>query len=941
MSRAGAHVRPVPSPLPLGAAALVLAAVGVVATPAAAAPAAAAPAAAAAAPRPAGPAARAVTDPAQYVNAFVGTAPGGEDFGHGGGAGNTYPGAQAPFGMIQWSPDTVLHQHGGYTYADNRIRGFSLTHLSGPGCSDFGNIPFMPVTGSGPVASSTFSHANESASPGSYGVTFDNGIRSELTTTQRSGMARFTYPGSRGALAVDAAKAFNAASGSIIIGTNTLTGYTDGGGFCGAGNRYRIHFHVIFDRSFSSAGVVAADGRVDTSRRTVTGRGAGVGARSYKTARSQAGSGTRKAPTALRHVVDAKAAAQVFLSFDTSTNRTVTARVGISFTSENGARANLSTEQGTRSFDAVRNGTRAAWNEMLGRIAVSGGTTDHLRLLYTNLYHSLLYPSVFSDVDGRYMGFDNQAHTVRAGHTQYATFSGWDIYRSQVQLIALVAPGEAADIAQSAVDQARYGGYYDRWTVANDGTGVMVGDPLSVIVSSIHAFGATDFDARDGLDRMIAGSRDNRQRPAHTEYERYGYIPAGWGVWGATATTLEYYSADIAVAQLAGRLGDGATRDAFLRRANGWRKLFNPANGYIQPRHADGAWPPFSPTQENDYVEGNGIQYHWMIPFNYRGLFDAMGGNAASVSRLDAFFTQLNGGPHRPYAYLGNEPTLNTPWAYAYAGAPHRTQDVVRRALTTIFKTTPDGLVGNDDLGAMSSWAVWAAIGMYPEVPGRSELVLASPLFPEVTITRGPGGPQIRVTAPGASVANKYVQSLEVNGSASSRPWLSEEFVARGGTLAFTLGSSPNTSWGSAPEDAPPSFDDGAPPPRETGEIVGINGWCVDVYHSGTANGTAVQTWGCNGTGAQRWTVGGDGSLSALGKCLDVDHSGTADGTLVQVWECNGTGAQVWQARADGTLRNPNSAKCLDTSGGSSAEGARLVIWTCDGRASQVWRLPT
>lgn len=199
---------------------------------------------------------RAITDPAQYVNPFVGTKPGGPDFGHGGGAGNTFPGADAPFGMVQWSPDTVTHQHGGYHYDDNRIRGFSLTHLSGPGCSDFGNIPFMPVLGSAPVGHSTFSHANESASPGYYSVAFDNGLRTELTTTARSGMARFTYPaGQQASLSVDAAKAFNAASGSVTVGTDTMSGYTDSGGFCGAGNRYRLYFHAAFDRPFTTAGV--------------------------------------------------------------------------------------------------------------------------------------------------------------------------------------------------------------------------------------------------------------------------------------------------------------------------------------------------------------------------------------------------------------------------------------------------------------------------------------------------------------------------------------------------------------------------------------------------------------------------------------------------------------------------------------------------------------
>jgi predicted alpha-1,2-mannosidase len=362
------------------------------------------------------------------------------------------------------------------------------------------------------------------------------------------------------------------------------------------------------------------------------------------------------------------------------------------------------------------------------------------------------------------------------------------VYRSQTQLIALLAPAEAADIAQSAINQAAQGGFFDRWTVANGGTGVMNGDPLPVIVSSMYAFGAKNFDAADGLRRAVAGSHDIRERPGYAQYDAYGYVPTGLpDVWGSASTTLEYVTADFAVSQLAQRLGDTTNHELYLRRAQNWRNLFESGNRYLQPRNTDATFPGFSPTQQNEYVEGNAEHYTWMVPHNYRGLFDAMGGNAAVLPRLDAFFTELNAGPDKPYAYLGNEPTLNTPWAYAYAGAPYRTQDVVRRALTTIYKATPDGYVGNDDLGEMASWAVWAALGMYPQAPGRAELVLASPQFPAITISRG-NGVTIDVTAPGASDSVKYVQSLAVNGAASNRAWLTESFVNTGGTLAFTHG---------------------------------------------------------------------------------------------------------------------------------------------------------
>jgi hypothetical protein len=327
-----------------------------------------------------------------------------------------------------------------------------------------------------------------------------------------------------------------------------------------------------------------------------------------------------------------------------------------------------------------------------------------------------------------------------------------------------------------------------------------------------------------------------------------------------------------------------------------------------------------------------------MVPYNYRGLFDAMGGNAAVLPRLDTFFTELNAGASKPYAYLGNEPSLEVPWAYAYAGAPYKTADVVRRALTSIFKATPDGYVGNDDLGQMSSWAVWAALGMYPEAPGRAELILASPQFPAITITRS-NGAVINVTAPNASDTVKYVHSLTVNGATSNRAWLPESFVAAGGTLAFTLSSTPNTAWASAPADAPPSFEVGPFPPR-TGTIIGLADKCVDVNQGSTANDTKIQIWDCNGSAAQTWTLASDGSLRAVGKCMDVDRSGRANGTKIHLWDCNGTGAQQWWPRPGGALINPPSGKCLDVPNSNTTNGTQLQIYTCNGTGAQTWRLP-
>jgi hypothetical protein len=357
---------------------------------------------------------------------------------------------------------------------------------------------------------------------------------------------------------------------------------------------------------------------------------------------------------------------------------------------------------------------------------------------------------------------------------------------------------------------AEQGGSWDRWTVANGYTGVMVGDPYHVMVASAYAFGAKDFDARKALLLMLRGATQPTQgyeeRPGLTEYLELGYVPVGVrDVWGAPATTLEYTTADFAIADLARRLGDGATWRAFMARAQYWQNIFNPATGYTQARNGDGSYvEPFTPGSPDNWVEGNAAQYTWMVPHNVRGLVNAMGGDAKARDRLDAFFTKLNAGPDEPYAFLGNEPIMHSLWLYNWTGAPARTAAVTRRAVTELFGPGPDGLMGNDDLGQMSSWYVWAALGMYPVIPGRAELVVNSPLFDQVTITR-PNGAPIVIKASGSGT---YVSDLKLNGRAQTRTWLPESLVANGGTVEFGLSATP-TAWGTGPADAPPSFRDG------------------------------------------------------------------------------------------------------------------------------------
>jgi predicted alpha-1,2-mannosidase len=762
-------------------------------------------------------------DVAQYVNPLIGTT-----------NGETWPGADVPFGMVQWSPETTAGNQtrapapGGYAYVNTKVRGFSLTHMSGTGCAGgYGDIPFFPFPGdvttspsadaTDSIYASTFSHGNEHATPGYYDVTLDSGARAELTVTTRSGSGRFTYPGGKPETMLFRTSSSEVgsedASVTIDAATQTVAGWVKSGNFCGyiygtAGNvdrrsYYTLYFHAEFDHAFSSFGTWQ-DATVNAGQ-TSGGGGTTYGADGYPPAGKGSGG---------------------WVTF-AADGQPVNVRVGISFVSEANAKANLDAENppGT-AFDDVRQKAYAAWNEKLDRIDVSGGTPDQLTVFYTALYHALMHPNVFSDVTGDYAGMANQAtEQLSPGqNAEYANFSLWDVYRGQLQLVTLIDPSIGSDMAQSLLDQAtRNGGVWDRWTHASGATHVMTGDPGHIAVPTIYAFGGTAFDAQGALGSMVhaattvtaADDSSNGwnvmvigERPSLDQYLALHYVPSDGHAWGGAGETLEDVSADFAIAQLAGRLGDVADHDAFLARSGYWKNVFN--QGYIQDRTAAGAWVgPFTPDTQQGFAEATSAQYTWMIPFDPQGLFDAMGGTAAAQTRLDDFFrpggkwTLTNaGGTH---AEMNNEPSIATPYLYDFAGQPWKTQETVHEVVSTLWKNLPSGIPGQDDLGAMSAWLVWSAMGLYPQYPGRAELLLTTPMFPGVTVRRT-NGVTIAVTAPGADSGATYVDSLSVDGAPSTKAWLPESFALQGGTLDYVLATQANTTWGTDPGDTPPSF---------------------------------------------------------------------------------------------------------------------------------------
>lgn len=763
-------------------------------------------------------------DLAAEVNLFIGTT----------NAGNVYPGPTVPFGMVAFSPEMTalpgkrfpIAAPGGYEWRSNGVRGFSLTHVNGTGCTGAsGDIPLMPVTlpvelspssaDAGVRYTSLLDHARESASPGAYTLTLDNGVAVSLAATARTAVGQFQFPADKPAnLLFRTSDSEVGSSDSTIVldpATRTVRGSVTSGNFCGylAEDRresyYTLHFVAEFDQPFEVGGTWRDDSVQAGAREG--GGGTTYGSKGHPPAGKGAGG---------------------WISFDARRTPQVTARIGISYVDEAGARANLRREspQGT-TVAATQAATRAKWNELLGQVRVQGGTPDERTVFYTALYHAMLAPNLHSDGDGRYRGMDGKVHALaKRQQAQYANYSGWDVYRSQLQLLTLLQPQVGSDVAQSLLNQAdQNGGVWDRWTHITGATGVMNGDPSPPSVAAIHAFGGRSFDLQRAYASLkkaatvpTARDLDKRgcpvlcvgQRPGLDQWLALKYMPEGAPGWGSAADTLEMVSADFGLSELALAAGDAQGAKQFRERSGWWRNLYNPKataqQGYIQPRNADGSWPAFDPAADEGFVEGSGAQYLWMVPFDPASLFEALGGREASIARLDAFFRKPDGawavtksGPL--HAELDNEPSIAAPWLYNFLGQPWKTQETVRQAMRQIWTNTPEGMPGNDDLGQMSSWYVWSALGLYPVYPGRADLVIGSPLFTEAVITRP--GAKIVVRARGAAMDAPYVQSLQVDGKASTASWLPASFVQRGGTLDFELGSTRNEQWGA--QDIPPS----------------------------------------------------------------------------------------------------------------------------------------
>ncbi|MDX8048772.1 GH92 family glycosyl hydrolase [Lentzea sp. BCCO 10_0798] len=750
-------------------------------------------------------------DPSSLVNPFVGT----QNFG------NTFPGASVPFGMVQVSPDTG--GQGGYDYKATSIYGFSQTHLSGVGCGVMGELPVMPTVGSVDnvdinAYKSDFSHSDEAAQPGYYRVGLPRyGVNAELTATQRTGWQRYTFPSSGAANVLFNTGRSNQTvldSEIHVVGDRTIEGRVRNGRFCAGKDEHTVYFTATFDRPFASFG--AWRGSVPTP---------GV--------RDAAGTGGNGA----------------WVTFDATADRDVVLKLGLSYTGIEGARKNLAAEAPSHDFDAAVAAAKDVWKKQLDAVRVSGGPRDRQVAFYTALYHSVLHPNLAGDVDGRYMGFDGKVRTA-SGYTPYQNFSLWDTYRPQNQLLQILEPKVARDVALSVVASGRDGGWLPRWALASSETNIMTGDPVTPFLVEAWSKGLLKGYEEETYNLLRANATSlppadspYNGRSGVTYYSDRGYIPSGLELGKDCAhkggdndcvhpasATLEYSAADASLALMAKGLGKKADARMFADRGQWYRNLWDSSIGQFRPRTTAGTWlTPYNPVDaSHQFHEGGAYQYQWLVPQDPAGLVSLMGGRRETEKRLDSFFaydkllvdpagTARHDWITEPYDYYGkptynpnNEPDLLAPYMYLWSGTPSKTATVVRAAMT-LFTTGPDGMTGNDDLGTMSAWYVFSSLGLYPTFNGADFLALSSPQFESATVRIGQHGSQggtLNVSARGVSDTNRYIKSVSFGGRDVRKTWLSWTSLQRGGKLTHEVSAKPS-SWGTGRGDEPPSLNDG------------------------------------------------------------------------------------------------------------------------------------
>lgn len=716
-----------------------------------------------------------------HVDPFIGTA----------GHGHTHPAAMVPFGMIQ--PGPVNGTPGwdwvsGYNYADSIITGFAQTHLSGTGIGDLNDILIMPTSklydfsweqkyeSKRPYASS-FDHENETAEAGYYQVKLDDSnIDVEMTATELVALYRFTYPESSSPnLLIDLGYSLNwdstVESFIEVVDDSTIIGYRKSQGWA---RDQRVYFAIRTSTAFKDHNVYDEGDLLTES--------------------------SAKGKNILANI-----------GFD-SEKDVVHTKVAISGVSIEGALMNLNTLR-SWDFDKVRAEAKTKWDQDLGVIAVTGDETKK-RIFYTALYHSLQAPHLFSDADGGYRGADGNTY-YSPDRQRYTIYSLWDTFRAQHPLLTVVQPKRVDDMIHTMLDYYKEYGYLPVWELHGNETNTMTGYHAVPVVVDAYLKGFRGFDAQLALEAVKASAMQDQRGTDF--YRKYQYIPSELEVESVTKT-LEYAFDDWAIAQLADALDNDADHEQFMERASYWENVFDKETGFMRGKSEKGEWVvPFDPFRSNhrvntDYTEGNAWQHSWFVPHQIDRLIDKMGGDEAFITKLDSLFTvssELTGENTSPdisgligqYAH-GNEPSHHIAYMYNYAGKPWKTQEVVHQILNTMYTDQPDGLSGNEDVGQMSAWYVFSALGLYPVNPVSGVYAIGTPLFEEAIISVGEAK-NFTIRAANVSDRNKYIQGATLNGKPLDRSYITHKELINGGELVFQMGSSPNKEWATGLDSRP------------------------------------------------------------------------------------------------------------------------------------------
>ena len=714
---------------------------------------------------------RASTDYTQYVNPFIGT-----DF-----TGNTYPGAQAPFGMVQLSPDNGLpgwDRISGYFYPDSTIAGFSHTHLSGTGAGDLYDISFMPVTlpykeAEAPLGiHSKFSHDDESAIAGYYRVLLkDYNIHVELTATERCGIQRYTFPEARAAIFLNLKKAMNwdftNDTQVEIVDSVTIQGYRFSDGWA---RDQHIYFRTRFSKPFTSV-------QIDTTAIIKDGD----------------------------HIGTATIAR---FDFDTQKDEQIIVSTAISGVSTEGAAKNLLAEVPDDNFDKYRNLTRDNWNRQLSKIEIVSNNTDDKVNFYTALYHSMIAPTIYSDVDGTYYGPDKKTHKTD-GWVNYSTFSLWDTFRAAHPLFTYTEPERANDMVKSFIAFYEQNKRLPVWNFYGSETDMMIGYHAVPVIVDAYLKGITDVDPEKALEACIATANIDNYRGIGV-YKKSGYVPyniadsynaENWSL----SKTLEYAYDDYCIAKMAEKMGKKEIADEFYKRSLNYKNLYNPATSFMQPKDDKGNFiKNFSPDEYTPHIcESNGWQYFWSVQQDIDGLIALTGGKERFAQKLDSMFTYhpsaddelpiFSTGMIGQYAH-GNEPSHHVIYLYNAVEQPWKTQQYAAKVMHELYQNSPAGLCGNEDCGQMSAWYVFSAMGFYPVDPVSGKYEIGTPLFPEMQMHLSNGN-TFTVLAPTVSKENIYIQAVKFDGKPYSKSYITHEQIMEGATLEFEMGNTPGPVW--------------------------------------------------------------------------------------------------------------------------------------------------